>query len=50
LEVRGNSMKLLVDGAFMLDATDNGLLSPGRVGLWSDRVQTNVRSFRVIVL
>jgi hypothetical protein len=50
VEVRANTLRLLVDGARMVDATDNRYLSPGRVGLWSDQYQLEVRSFKVIAL
>jgi hypothetical protein len=50
LEVKGNTIKLLVDGALLLDATDNRHLSNGRVGLVSIGAQINVRSFKVIQL
>jgi hypothetical protein len=50
LEVRGNTLKLLIDGGVVLSVSDNRFLSAGRVGLWSDYGQMNVRSFKVIAL
>ncbi|MHB8991623.1 MAG: LamG domain-containing protein [Chloroflexota bacterium] len=50
LEVRGNRVRLLMDGTLLAEAMDNSYLSPGRVGLWNNRVQLNVRSFKLIAL
>lgn len=47
VEVRGNTIALLIDGVGIANAADNKFLSPGRVGLWSDGYQLEVRSFRV---
>jgi hypothetical protein len=51
LEARGNQLKVLIDGAEALQATDNKYLD-GRVnGLWEySSIQFNVRSFRVVGL
>jgi hypothetical protein len=43
----GNTYQVLVDGAVMINSVDNRHLSSGQVGLWADRVQINVRNFRV---
>jgi hypothetical protein len=50
LEVRGNSLSVLLDGYSLLTATDQRFLDPGSVGLWSNRVQVAVRSFVVTAL
>jgi len=50
LEVQGNTIRLLIDGAVTVEAVDNRYLSPGDVGLWTDGTQINVRSFKVISL
>lgn len=50
LEVRGNEETFLVDGSPFVRATDNRFLTGGEVGLWSQNVQVNVRSFKVIKL
>lgn len=51
LEVSGNSISLLVDGAQVLQGTDNKFLDPGQPGLWDNGgTQINVRSIRVIAL
>lgn len=50
IEAYGNRLKLLIDGIVVLEATDNRYLSPGRVGLWNNSLQLNVRSFKVIAL
>ncbi|HJT03950.1 MAG TPA: family 16 glycoside hydrolase [Pseudonocardiaceae bacterium] len=47
VEVRGNRLTVLIDGAAVLNATDNSYLGGKRVGLWSDHCQINVRSFAV---
>lgn len=47
-EVNGNTLTLTVDGDIVLGpVSDNRYLEGGRVGLWSDAAQLNVRSFRV---
>ncbi len=50
LELKGNTLKLLVDGSVLVQGTDNRFLSAGRVGLWSQGYQLQVRSFKVIAL
>lgn len=50
LEVKGNNIRFLIDGAPQLTATDNRYLSPGSMGLWCDTTQLNVRSFKVLKL
>src|SRR5215218_3417339 len=50
VEVRGNTLRVLIDGAFALSATDNTHLSRRKVGLWSNRSQISVRSFDVTAL
>src|SRR5229473_1673486 len=49
-EVKGNKVRLLIDGTVIIDATDNQYLDPGQVGLWSKGFQVNIRSFKVINL
>jgi hypothetical protein len=43
-------LRVLIDGAFALSATDNTHLSRRKVGLWSNRSQISVRSFDVTAL
>jgi len=50
LEVRGNTIKLLVNGGVMVEAKDNSFLDPGEVGIWSKGVQITVSRFKVIGL
>lgn len=50
VEVKGDTIKLLIDGGVKLAITDNSYLSGGQVGLWSYEVQLNVSSFKVIAL
>lgn len=50
VEVKGNDLKLFIDGALVIEVTDNTYLSGGQVGVESYNVQINVRSFKVIAL
>jgi hypothetical protein len=50
VEVRGNQLSLLIDGALMLQTTDNRYLAPGLAGIWSRNCQVSVRQFRIIAL
>jgi len=50
VDADGNTLKLLIDGAVIAKGVDNKYLSAGQVGLWSDGVQLNVRSFKVLRL
>jgi len=45
--MKGNVISEEIDGSTVLTATDNTYLTGGRIGMWSDRVQINVRNFRV---
>jgi len=49
-EVRGNSLRLLIDSNLVAETMDNQYLLAGQVGLWSDSTQISVRSFKVIAL
>lgn len=46
-EVKGNTIRLLIDGTEILTATDNRYLTGGRIGLWSKHCQINIKSFRI---
>jgi hypothetical protein len=50
LEVRGNNLRVFVDGAEVLSGTDNTWLMGKGVGLWCDGAQLIVRSFEVFEL
>jgi hypothetical protein len=50
VEVKGNTIKLLIDGGVKLVITDNSYLSGGQVGFWSYEVQLNINSFKIIAL
>src|SRR5205823_6663041 len=51
LEVKGNELKLLIDGTVMCDIIDDTILSgAGQVGFWSQSEQLEVRSFKIIAL
>jgi hypothetical protein len=51
LEVDGNQIRGLLDGAIILVAQDNRFLDPGLTGLFvQEHTQINVRAFRVIAL
>jgi hypothetical protein len=47
IEVRGNALRVFIDGAPVLSATDNTFLTGKRVGLWNSGAQLSVRSFEV---
>ena len=47
VEVRGNGLRVFIDGAPVLSATDNTFLTGKRVGLWNSGGQLSVRSFEV---
>lgn len=50
LEVKGNIVRLLVDGTTTAEVIDNRYLDAGRIGLWSSGAQIIVHSFKVIAL
>jgi hypothetical protein len=50
IEVKGNVISFLIDEVVMIRVTDNKFLSAGRVGLWADGFQLEVRNFKVIKL
>jgi len=50
IEVRGNQLKLLIDGQIAVDTATNRFITGVRVGLFSNNVETSVSSFRVVAL
>ncbi|MGH2557535.1 MAG: hypothetical protein ACRDJH_00610 [Thermomicrobiales bacterium] len=50
VEVRGNTIRLLVDGLLVLEGTDDRLVSDpgGQVGVWSNEVEINIRRLTVL--
>jgi len=50
LEIKGNTMTLLLDGTKRITVADNTYLVSGKVGLFSNGAQISVRSFKVIAL
>ncbi len=50
MEVRGDVIRLLVDGEPLLETRDVRYIGGGQVGLWSSLSQISVRSFRVLAL
>lgn len=50
VEVKGNTLRLLVNGGQVLEASDNQYLSAGETGLYVQGAQVNVRSFKIIAL
>lgn len=50
IEFRANTIKVFVDGSLMIETSDNKYLSSGKVGVWTNGAQINVRSFKVISL
>jgi hypothetical protein len=50
MEVKGNTISFLIDGAKTVTTTDNQYLEPGEVGLWCSLDQIAVRSFKITAL
>jgi hypothetical protein len=50
VEVRGNDIKLLIDGQPVIETIDNHHLTGNSVGLFSNGMVINVRSFKVTAL
>ena len=50
LAVKGNQIRLLVDGAPLLEKADDRYLDGGKVGMFSVGAQISVRSFKVLRL
>lgn len=50
IEVKGNRIRLFIDGGIKLDVNDNTYSSGGRVGFWSFGAQLNISSFKIIAL
>lgn len=50
LEVQGNAIRVFLDGAKVIETTDNRFLTSGVVGVWSNGAQVNIRRFTVISL
>jgi 3-keto-disaccharide hydrolase len=50
VEVKGTTIKLLVDGATILEVQDNRYISGGKIGLWSQEYQLNIRNFKITKL
>jgi len=50
LEARGTELRLLVDGAVLLETHEARVLADGRVGVFSGGEQVTVRRFAVIAL
>ncbi len=50
LEVRGNHIRLLVDGSTIIDEQDNHYLTGDEAGIFDNADQINVRAIRIIAL
>ncbi|HLL78763.1 MAG TPA: family 16 glycoside hydrolase [Ktedonobacteraceae bacterium] len=50
VEVKGDTIKLLIDGGVKMSLVDNSYLSGGQVGFWSYEVQLNISSFKIVAL
>jgi hypothetical protein len=50
LEVQGDQIRLLIDGAPLLEKADNRNLTGTKVGMFSNGAQINVRSFKILQL
>lgn len=50
LEIRGNDVSFLMDGARLLETRSNAFLSPGHVGILCDHVEVAISRFSVTTL
>lgn len=50
VEAKDNTIKLFIDGNLILTMTDNRYLTGSEVGLWSNDVQFQVSSFKVMAM
>ena len=50
VEAKDNTIKLFIDGNLILTMTDNRYLTGSEVGLWSNDVQLQVSSFKVMAM
>jgi hypothetical protein len=50
VEAKDNTIRLLIDGGVVFSASSLTYLDPGRIGLYSNGSQLNIRSFKVIAL
>ncbi len=50
MEVKGNSIRLLIDGNPVCEGLDNRYLTGGTVGIWDSKAQILVRSFKITAL
>jgi hypothetical protein len=50
LEVKGNEIKLIIDGSPIAVTPSNRYITPGEVGVWSESLEISVRNFKVIKL
>ena len=50
IDVRGNSIRMYLDGGLVADVVDDSYRTGVETGLWSWGTQINVRSFRVLAL
>lgn len=49
-ELTGTNLKLKIDGALVIEASDAKYLDPGQLGIWSSALYLNIRSYKVIAL
>ena len=50
LELQGTDLKIKVDGALVVEASDAKYLDPGQLGIWSSALYLNIRSYKIIAL
>lgn len=50
VEVKGNDIKLLINGSLIVETADNQYSSGGQVGIWADNIQIAISSFKVIAI
>ncbi len=50
LELSGNTIKFSIDGSIYVNTVNNAFIEMGNVGMYCDRMQMNVRAFRIIKL
>ncbi|GAC1350340.1 MAG: hypothetical protein NVSMB27_31920 [Ktedonobacteraceae bacterium] len=50
VEIKGNDIKLLIDGGLAVELFDNKYLTGERTGLWCANIQLSIQSYKVVAL
>ena len=50
VEVRGSTIRVLVDGTRMISVDDSTVTNGGWTGIWSERTPTDVAAFKVLAV